>query len=169
VPNQSNISSSLLPEENAWFSSQEGFREIDTLGNARTPFLFIISYDQQKIFVQPLDDLDNDIYYKLETWRNYPVKKREKGFDFSKQPVAFVRYQKALAKVHEEIRQGNTYLLNLTFKTPIETELSLKEIFTYARAKFKLYFKDQFVCFMPEPSSSSISKTNLSASLLNAS
>ena len=133
-----------------WYSKEEGYRQIDDLGDARTPFLFIISYDQHKIFVQPLESLDNDIYYKLETWRNYPVQKREKGFSFSKQPVAFARYQKALAKVHEEIRQGNTYLLNLTFKTPIETDLSLKEIFTYARAKFKLYFKDRFICFSPE-------------------
>ncbi len=133
-----------------WYGKEEGYRQIDTLGDARTPFLFIISYDQNRIFVQPLKSLDNDIYYKLETWRNYPVQKREKGFSFSKQPVAFARYQKALAKVHKEIRQGNTYLLNLTFKTPIETDLSLKEIFTYARAKFKLYFKDRFICFSPE-------------------
>ncbi len=133
-----------------WYDKEEGFKQIDTLGDARTPFLFIISYEQQKIFVQPLESLDNDIYYKLETWRNYPVQKREKSFTFSKRPVAFSRYQKAFAKVHEEIRKGNTYLLNLTFKTPIETDLSLKEIFTYARAKFKLYFKDRFICFSPE-------------------
>ena len=50
----------------------------------------------------------------------------------------------------EEIRSGNTYLLNLTFKTPIESNFTLKEIFTYARAKFKLYFKDEFICFSPE-------------------
>ena len=54
-------------------------------------------------------------------------------------------------EVLEEIRSGNTYLLNLTFKTPIESNFTLKEIFTYARAKFKLYFKDEFICFSPEP------------------
>jgi para-aminobenzoate synthetase component 1 len=49
-----------------------------------------------------------------------------------------------------EIRAGNTYLLNLTFATPIESSLDLKEIFTYAKAKFKLYFKGKFICFSPE-------------------
>ncbi len=133
-----------------WLKKEEGFEQINTLGQAHTPFLFIISYDQNKIFTKPLDSLDDDIFYKLEEWRNYPVQKREKPFTFSKNPVDFSTYKKALNKILEQIRSGNTYLLNLTFKTPIETNYSLKEIFTYARAKFKLYYKDEFICFFPE-------------------
>ncbi|MEN8727910.1 MAG: aminodeoxychorismate synthase component I, partial [Sulfurovum sp.] len=114
------------------------------------PFLFITSFDGEKIFAQPLDDLDDDIFYKLEDWRNYPVKKRTKDFTASKSPVEFNTYKKALDNVLEEIRSGNTYLLNLTFRTPIETNLTLKEVFTYAKAKFKLYFRGEFICFSPE-------------------
>ncbi len=141
---------SSLPAENLWFSSPQGFEAINQLGASHTPFLFIISYDRQKIFAQPIDSLEEGIYYKLEGWRNYPVTKREKPFSFTKRPVDFATYNNALEKIREEIRAGNTYLLNLTFKTPIETDLSLEEIFRYARAKFKLYFKDHFVCFSPE-------------------
>ena len=133
-----------------WLNKEEGFEYINLLSQNRTPFLFIISYDKTKIFAQALDDLDDDIFYKLEDWRNYSVKKREKDFTFSKSPVNFSQYEKAFQQILEEIRSGNTYLLNLTFKTPIESSLSLKEIFTYSRAKFKLYFKGQFICFSPE-------------------
>jgi len=133
-----------------WLNKENGFTHINKLGQERTPFLFIISYNQNKIFAQPLDKLEDGIYYKLEEWRNYPVKKRKKAFTFSKSPIDFHIYKEALDKVLEEIRSGNTYLLNLTFKTPIETNYSLKEIFTYARAKFKLYYKDEFTCFSPE-------------------
>jgi para-aminobenzoate synthetase component 1 len=133
-----------------WLSKKNGFDSINTLGQTRTPFLFIISYDKSKIFVQALDTLDDDIYYKLEEWRNYPVKKREKAFTFSKSPVSFLAYKKAFEHILVEIRSGNTYLLNLTFRTAIESSLDLKEIFTYAKAKFKLYFKGQFICFSPE-------------------
>ena len=133
-----------------WLNKENGFDTINTLGKNRTPFLFIISYDQNKIFVKPLDALDDDIFYKLEGWRNYPVQKREKDFIFSKSPVDFKVYKKALDEVLEQIRSGNTYLLNLTFQTPIETNFSLKEVFTYAKAKFKLYYKDEFICFSPE-------------------
>ena len=133
-----------------WYNRQDGFDTINTLGASRTPFLFILSYDKSRIFAQPLDRLDSDIFYKLEEWRNYPVQKREKEFSFFKDPVSFSLYKKSMEKILEEIRSGNTYLLNLTFATPIQTDLSIKEIFTYARAKFKLYFKEEFICFSPE-------------------
>ncbi len=133
-----------------WLNKEEGFDAINLLGQDRTPFLFIISYDKNKIFAKPLIELDDDIFYKLEDWRNYPVKKREKHFTFLKSPVNFSQYEKAFEQILEEIRSGNTYLLNLTFKTPIESNFTLEEIFTYARAKFKLYFKGQFICFSPE-------------------
>jgi len=133
-----------------WLSQENGFNEINRLGQKRKPFLFILSYDKSKIFAKPLDALDDDIYYKLEEWRNYPVKKREQAFTFSKSPVSFLAYKKAFEHILVEIRAGNTYLLNLTFATPIESNLDLKEIFTYAKAKFKLYFKGEFICFSPE-------------------
>jgi len=53
-----------------WLDEREGFERIDALGKARTPFLFIVSYDKSKIVAQPLSQLDSDIFYKLETWRN---------------------------------------------------------------------------------------------------
>ncbi|MEA3418696.1 MAG: aminodeoxychorismate synthase component I [Campylobacterota bacterium] len=133
-----------------WLDHPSGITRINDLGRDREPFLFIFSYDKQKIFAKALSELDDDIFYKLEDWRNYPVQKREKSYHFSKFPIDFKRYKEALYNIHEEIRSGNTYLLNLTFKTPIETDLTLKEIFTYARAKFKLYFKGEFICFSPE-------------------
>ncbi len=139
-----------MKSEAYWFNTDNGFNEINTLGQNRTPFLFIISYDKTKIFAQALNELDDDIYYKLEEWRNYPVKKRAKEFTFTKSPVHFSHYKKAFDQILEEIRSGNTYLLNLTFQTSIESNLDLKEIFTYAKAKFKLYFKDEFICFSPE-------------------
>ncbi|MGC9350581.1 MAG: aminodeoxychorismate synthase component I [Sulfurovum sp.] len=133
-----------------WLDKDNGFQHINELAKDNIPFLCIISYDKQKIFAQPLHALDDDIHYKLGEWRNYPVEKRTRDFTFSKSPVDFATYKQTMERVLEEIRSGNTYLLNLTFKTPIETDLTLKEIFTYARAKYKLYFKDQFICFSPE-------------------
>ena len=70
-----------------WLTKEEGFSQINKLSKARTPFLFITSFEQDKIFAKPLEQLDGDIFYKLEDWRNYPLKKRTKDFTFSKSPV----------------------------------------------------------------------------------
>jgi para-aminobenzoate synthetase component 1 len=124
--------------------------QISKLASQREPFLFVLSYDLQERFVQPLRVLDSDIFFKIGNQRNYPKKPLEQDYYLKKSPLAFKKYRDSLEKVLEQIRYGNSYLLNLTFKTEIESNLSLKEIFTYARAKYKLYFKNQFICFSPE-------------------
>ena len=123
---------------------------ISKLAKQREPFLFVLSYDLKERFVQPLNKLDSDIFFKIGNKRNYPKKPLEKKYYLKKSHLELKKYQASLEKVLEEICSGNTYLLNLTFKTAIESNLSLKEIFTYARAKYKLYFKDKFICFSPE-------------------
>lgn len=133
-----------------WFNHSEGIARINALGESREPFFFLLSYNKKKIFAQSLRTLDDDIFYKLGDWRNYPLKKRNKAFTFETFPVDFLHYKKGMKRIIEEIKSGNTYLLNFTFRTPIESDLTLKEIFTYARAKFKLYFKGEFICFSPE-------------------
>ncbi len=135
----------------AWYTRNDGFVQMNRLGSLRTPFLFILSYDKTALFVSPLEKLDNNtVKYKLQDRRNTPRRKRDRTYRFEKFPVDFTTYKTALEKVREEIRHGNTYLLNLTFATPIKTDLSLEEIFYFSKAKFKLYLKDRFVCFSPE-------------------
>ncbi|MGB0930578.1 MAG: aminodeoxychorismate synthase component I, partial [Chitinophagales bacterium] len=69
---------------------------------------------------------------------------------FTKHPMLFSEYQKAFRQAQKEINFGNSYLLNLTFPTLIETNWSLEEIFQHSQAKYKLYLKDQLVVFSPE-------------------
>ena len=125
-------------------------QQINELASQREPFLFVLSYDLKKKFVQKLDELNSDVFFKIGNQRNYPQTPIKKKYYLKKSPLDFQTYQESLERVLEEIRAGNTYLLNLTFQTPIETNLTLKEIFTYAKAKYKLYFKDEFICFSPE-------------------
>ncbi|MCH9740391.1 MAG: aminodeoxychorismate synthase component I [Epsilonproteobacteria bacterium] len=125
-------------------------QKITQLAQQREPFLFVLSYDTKQQYIEPLKSLDSDIFFKIGGQRNYPKTPRVKPYSLKKYPLNFSNYKNSLEKVLEEIRSGNTYLLNLTFKTPIESNLNLEEIFTYARAKYKLYFKDQFICFSPE-------------------
>jgi para-aminobenzoate synthetase component 1 len=124
--------------------------KISSFGQQRVPFLFVISYDKSKIFAQKLDELDNNILFKIGKYRNYPQIHIDKNYKLNKYPIDFKSYKQKFNRVIKEIKLGNTYLLNLTFRTEIETDLSLKEIFTYARAKYKLYFQNKFICFSPE-------------------
>ena len=113
------------------------------------PFLFVIDYEQKEIFVEPIEKLRH-IYFKVPGFRNYTLPKKIYPKILSKEPVSFDRYKKAFLEVQHQIRKGNTYLLNLTFPTPIQTDADLLALFFTTKAKFKLYFQDRFICFSPE-------------------
>ena len=104
---------------------------------------------EKKTFI--IDDINSkDFLLSFENIKNYSKKQINKTSFLNKYPIPFKRYKIAFENVINEIKKGNTYLLNLTFPTQIETNLSLDEIFYKADAKFKLKYKDKFVCFSPE-------------------
>jgi para-aminobenzoate synthetase component 1 len=67
-----------------------------------------------------------------------------------KTPLPFPTYQKAFDLVKENLNYGNSFLTNLTAETPIELGVSMEEVFAKARAKYKLFIKDNFLCYSPE-------------------
>jgi para-aminobenzoate synthetase component 1 len=109
---------------------------------------FLIDFDKN-IYVKNINNL-KDIYFSFPSIAKLPPKTPKKNLFLKKYPISFNRYQKAFNEVINEIKKGNTYLLNLTFPTKIETNYSLIDIFNHSIAPFKLYFKDKFVCFSPE-------------------
>ena len=110
---------------------------------------FLIDFNKN-IYIEDVKNLKN-IYFSFPYFKKLPnIATKTKQIYLKKHPISFDRYKKAFNEVIEEIKKGNTYLLNLTFPTKIETNLNLIEIFSIANAPFKLYFKDKFVCFSPE-------------------
>jgi len=110
---------------------------------------FLIDFDGN-IFIDEVNKLQN-IYFSFPNYTNAQIYQYTNiPITLKKYPILFEEYKIAFDKVIEEIKKGNTYLLNLTFPTKIETNLNLKEIYNIAKAPFKLYFKNKFVCFSPE-------------------
>lgn len=66
-------------------------------------------------------------------------------------PIDSESYRTKFDQVQHHIREGNTYLLNLTQPTRIETPYTLKQIYDMAHAPYKIRLNDSFVCFSPEP------------------
>jgi para-aminobenzoate synthetase component 1 len=121
--------------------------ELNKNGSDKEPFFFMISYDLSRYEIYKLNELPNDIKFELS--KNSNFKTLEK-ISLSKFPVDYSTYKKAFNSIQNHIKEGNSYLLNLTFKTKIDTSLSLDEIYKKAQALFKLKYKNEFVCFSPE-------------------
>ncbi|RPI04231.1 MAG: aminodeoxychorismate synthase component I [Ignavibacteriae bacterium] len=128
-------------------------RELMNLyGKEKTPFLFILDFDLQHPMILRTDELRSDkILYDIQQTTNSPHSSGDhKELEFKKHPVPYESYKTAFDQVIFHLCEGNTYLLNLTFPTRIETNYSLEEIYFSSTAKCKLLVKDSFVVFSPE-------------------
>jgi para-aminobenzoate synthetase component 1 len=126
--------------------NEQIFNRMNKFGAERIPFLFVIDFLKQNGKVIPLDELNDEIQFRIDSEPEDFTGKIE----LKKHPVSFENYQKQFDFVHQNLHYGNSFLTNLTCATPIEINLNLEEIYKYSKAKYKLFWKDKFVCFSPE-------------------
>lgn len=128
------------------------FEQLNTFGKQGIPFVFLLDFEQKSPKVFPLSEVDtNQFLFNFNGVKNYDFyKTKDKLIQFKKSPVSFETYKKSFDIVQKHLRYGNSYLVNLTFPTPIQLNYTLKEIFYLSQAKYKVWVEDKFVCFSPE-------------------
>lgn len=120
-------------------------------GAEREPFLFIVDFDMKYPEIHKLSSIPEGIKFSTPLNPDTVSQKISAGkVSLKKYPLPYERYSEAFANVHKNISLGNSFLLNLTFPTLIETELSLAEIYSLSVAKYKLLYYNSFVVFSPE-------------------
>ena len=123
------------------------FDKMNELGAAKVPFFFMIDFLKENGEIIPLNEISDEIKFELNSLQNYSI---NRSFQFDKFPIDFSDYQSKFKLVHDNLLLGNSYLTNLTYPTKINTNLSLDEIYHFSEAKYKLKYKENFVCFSPE-------------------
>lgn len=138
-------------------SKKEISEKMNKLGKLHIPFLFIINFDLSEASILPLSEINHDeILYSFEGNNNdeniFKTKQiKDSEALFKKFPISENEYKNAFDKVQFHISYGDTYLLNLTFQTKVETSLELSDFYSISKSKYKLYVKENFVSFSPEP------------------
>lgn len=138
----------LLPRE-------EALERMNKWGALHQPFVFIINYKQDASFVELLSNIDpNTVLYDFNGWTN--VEDTPPYHTFTQEVIwnphleSFSRYETAFRIVQKNLLAGNSFLTNLTRCIPVDTNLSLQEIFFRSQALYKLWVRGRFVCFSPE-------------------
>ncbi|WP_434235599.1 aminodeoxychorismate synthase component I [Aliarcobacter cryaerophilus] len=122
---------------------------LNKFGSLKEPFLFLISYDLKKTYIEKLQNLSQNIKFEIDN-KNI---KNIKDYSLKKYPISFDEYKKKFDLIQDEIKNGNSYLLNLTAQTKIDTNLNLDDIYEASSSLLKLRVKLDdldFVCFSPE-------------------
>jgi para-aminobenzoate synthetase component I len=126
--------------------------EMNHLGREGIPFVFLIDFLMEHPRIFPFHDPSEEIEWQTRRYGNcepFPMKPVLKQWKIN--PVTLAEYQKGYEIVQRHIRNGDTYLLNYTQPTPVETNLTTEEIFQISNAPYKVLLKNRFVCFSPEP------------------
>jgi para-aminobenzoate synthetase component 1 len=124
--------------------------QMNSLGAQGQSFAFLIDFDFEKPRIFDFEDTSQLIWQTPEMSNFSSEAVQSKPVEWTVHPVAYSQYEQAFREVQRHIHAGDTYLLNLTMPSKVDTNLSLKEIFYRSEAPFKIWFRDEFVCFSPE-------------------
>lgn len=126
--------------------------KINVQAAAARPFFLLVDFMAECPVLFSPEDLEKEhILVDFPNWKN--TVDREVDSDpvtLEKHEIGFANYLEQYQKVHAHLLYGNSFLTNLTAATPVETSASLADIFAASKAKYKIRFRDEWVCFSPE-------------------
>ncbi|MCC3218077.1 aminodeoxychorismate synthase component I [Chryseobacterium sp. X308] len=132
--------------------NHQKFMEIDELSLQKVPYFFIIDFLSENVEIYQENEIEKQGL--IVDFQEFSTSKETHTLDkkvvWKSFPETLESFQAGFNKVQENIRLGNSYLVNYTRKTRIETNLTLEEIFYHSNAKYKVFYKDFFVFFSPE-------------------
>ncbi len=122
-------------------------------GKGRKPFLFAVDFEMREGFFIPDPLSQRDILFDVKGISNatrIPSFTPPANYLFEAVPESYSTYLHRFNVVMDRLKRGDSYLNNLTIKTPLRNSLSLEEIFRCSRATYKLCLPGKWVCFSPE-------------------
>ncbi len=125
---------------------------MNELGRAARPFFFSVSFEgDEAIVCTETEWLSLGIAFQVGAL----TPQEAEGVmtappDMRLHPVSYKRYLEAFRFVQAQLQAGNSYLVNLTFPTRVETSWRLEAMYGLSRAPFKLLWPGRFAVFSPE-------------------
>lgn len=148
------------------YTREQTISSMNALGRAGCPFFFVISHDMgHNLLFEPSETgMERMAAFSLplgsmgEQADGLPLPERLK---FIPSPCSMSRYAVSFSSVRNHLMRGDSYLLNLCMATPVETNLTLRHLFRFARAPYRMLLGPDAqvsgvhgrgcVCFSPEP------------------
>lgn len=129
------------------YSKQEAIARMNMLAGCSKSFVFLIDYSQEQVYVEETAEVSpEELIYNLNGFTNEAVagltdellsESLPEQIEWISQPVSFREYSRAFRHVKKNILAGNSFLTNLTCRTPVQTNLTLKDIYCSSRAYIK--------------------------------
>lgn len=143
---------------NTYYSHEEVYALINKAGAKHQPCFFILDYDgREGVFVA--DPMVQDLsklglafkvgaYSSDYSWlsaSNVPPRIEQIY------PETEARYAERFNVIHSGLSHGDSFLTNLTLRTPITLSTSsLADVYRHTQARYQILLNNRFVCYSPE-------------------
>lgn len=123
----------------------------DSLSKAGKPFLFLIDFEMRQPHIWLPDQIDpNELLYSINGFTNAHEFREPKPLVFNFNAFDKEEYRTRFNTVMQHLNYGNTFLTNLTVKSWVEINTTLRELFFIVQAPYRCWFRNQFLFFSPE-------------------
>ena len=117
----------------------------------KEPFLFVVDFDKSETLAYSFDEAeDHNIFFDISGVSNVKKNTDHKIIELppiTVNPFPFAAYLSGFEKVVGHLKNGDSFLVNLTFPSEIISKMNLLSVFVKARAPYKMLFQNQFfVC-----------------------
>ena len=126
---------------------------LNNWGQNKVPFLFIIDFEMQKPKAWRIDEINSDeLLFEINGFSNATAagSKKRDSLKFEMEACLDSEYKSKFSSVMHYLNRGDSFLTNLTIKTKIHSNRSLQELFYMSKARYKIWFKEEFLVFSPE-------------------
>ena len=127
---------------------------LNTWGNQGIPFLFIIDFELRKPIAIPLASVNAEhILFDINGFTNAgrpDAVRTDTPVTLAPKPITLDQYRPAFDHVYDRLCYGDSFLTNLTIKTPVTPSEPLQSLFYRSRARYKLWLNDECLVFSPE-------------------
>lgn len=128
------------------------FDKMDELSQKKVPFFFMVDFLMNNVEIYLENEIEkSDLLIDFEKFKSFKNEHDSaENLELKTFPETEESYQKGFENVQKHLHFGNSYLVNYTRKTKIETNFTLEDFFYQSSAKYKVLYKNQFVFFSPE-------------------
>ena len=136
-----------------YLNKVEAIARMNELSASQVPFIFVIDYDAQRSIVMPVSEVNpEECLFDFGLVSNAADAKTQnnEAVQWECTFPSVEAYRRSFETVEKYLQSDVIQLINLTCRVLIQTNLSLRDIYCRAEAKYKLWLKDTLVCFSPE-------------------
>ena len=135
------------------YNRESAIEYMNRLAKENKDFVFIINYEANGAYIAETCDIDpTELLCSFPSFNNVPTNEsyEQEAVEWHIEALTREEYEPRINLIKHYERKGDSYLANLTCKIPIQTNLSLHDIFLRSKALYRCWMKGKFVCFSPE-------------------